>query len=190
MSGVNVHMRRFRDGWHTRLRYLETKLAKEVELPSKGSQYKERDLLRTELRQTNFYTLGSRGGRGRMEHRWGERRASNIAVHLGIRDGVLSRGWLRDVSLSGGYLVAVMPVALDQVVTLWPLNRRMAWSGDARLRGMVVRTTENGFALEWDPAAFDFSWAEWLRDLELRGIPEDYASNNSANLSGSTGLVR
>jgi hypothetical protein len=84
-----------------------------------------------------------------MEHRWGQRRQINRSVLLKTQGGLAAQGQIRNVSLSGAFIVTPLPVA--------PLTRLQLFFGvegsDRRLLqpvdGQVVRRTNEGIAVEW-----------------------------------------
>jgi hypothetical protein len=100
--------------------------------------------------------------RGDMEHRWGHRHQINRGVQLETRAGVISRGRVTDVSISGAFVVTPLPIPLFSYVhvqftgTLDGKRTRMA------VEGQVVRKGDGGFGVEWCEFA-----AEAIRALIL-----------------------
>jgi hypothetical protein len=84
-----------------------------------------------------------------MEHRWGERRPSNKPVYLRTRGGVAAKGCVRDVSISGAFVVTPLPVPLFSYVSVYfhgPYGLRHM---NSAAEGQVVRSLRDGFAIEW-----------------------------------------
>jgi hypothetical protein len=84
-----------------------------------------------------------------MEHRWGHRRDIDRSVHLATRSGLVARGRLTNVSISGAFLESPLPVSLFSYVQIQfnaMLNGRRTATA---VEGQVVRKDATGFALEW-----------------------------------------
>lgn len=84
-----------------------------------------------------------------MEHRWGKRWEVERAVHLRTRSGVASRGRVCNVSISGAYVVAPLPVRLLSHVQVHFVAEQMSRRVTTAIEGQVVRRTDDGFGLEW-----------------------------------------
>src|SRR5437762_77850 len=84
-----------------------------------------------------------------MEHRWGERRASNKSVYLRTRSGLAAKGAVRDVSISGALVITPMPVALYSYVCVYFRGAYGTHYTNAAAEGQVVRRLPDGFAIEW-----------------------------------------
>ena len=84
-----------------------------------------------------------------MEHRWGERRPSNKPVYLRTRSGLAAKGCVRDVSISGAFVVTPLPAPLFSYVCVCfhgPYGTRHV---NAEAEGQVVRRLGDGLAIEW-----------------------------------------
>jgi len=79
-----------------------------------------------------------------MEHRWGERVCINQSVRVSASRWRVS-AQLRDVSVSGAYLLCAPPPARISSVSVEFGTRQQR----VLLQADVVRTTREGFALEW-----------------------------------------
>lgn len=83
-----------------------------------------------------------------MEHRWGERLATDLAVCVirGANAPLSAR--LRNMSITGGYLQSAAPL-----LPLAAVELQLQVSGRrVRLRGWVVRSDKQGYGMEWDLA--------------------------------------
>jgi len=82
-----------------------------------------------------------------MEHRWGNRHEVSQSVRVATHSGVASRGRITNVSMSGAYVEASLPVTLLSYVRV-----QFNSAADGRptmVEGQVVRKDANGFGLEW-----------------------------------------
>ena len=82
-----------------------------------------------------------------MEHRWGRRQSTDIAVRFVAKAGVTGTGRVLNVSLTGAYLETRAPLRLLSLVYLEPDS-----SGDdnrRRIAASVVRRDALGVGLEW-----------------------------------------
>lgn len=94
-----------------------------------------------------------------MEHRWGQRWDVQRAVHLRTRSGLASRGEVRNVSISGAFIVAPLPVRLLSYIQVHFVAESVGQRASRSIEGQVVRRGENGFALEWCEFAPDAVFA-------------------------------
>ena len=91
-------------------------------------------------------------GEFRMEHRWGRRRPCRARVCVSAGGGIAGVGRLRDVSMSGAFLVTALPLPmfaqLDVAVVLEDGSRC------GEFIGTVVRHAPDGVGIEWaEPVA-------------------------------------
>jgi PilZ domain len=84
-----------------------------------------------------------------MEHRWGNRQDVNRVVDIGTRSGALVRGKVRNVSLSGAFVQADVPVGLFSYVKIQFVGIRGGESVATQIEGQVVRQGSGGFGIEW-----------------------------------------
>ena len=84
-----------------------------------------------------------------MEHRWGLRKQIDRAVHLWTTGGVGSPGQLRDISISGAFVVTSLPVQLFAHVQIQIKPLRGEHRTTETIQGQVVRREPDGFAVEW-----------------------------------------
>jgi len=88
-----------------------------------------------------------------MEHRWGIRHDVTQSVRVATHSGLVARGTIRNVSMSGAFVEAPLAVKLFARVNIQfnsALDRR-----PGRVEGQVVRREPTGFALEWRELAPD-----------------------------------
>jgi hypothetical protein len=82
-----------------------------------------------------------------MEHRWGNRHEVSQSVRVAMHGGVAARGRITDVSMSGAFIEASLPVRLLSYVRV-----QFNAAADGRptmIEGQVVRKDATGFGLEW-----------------------------------------
>jgi hypothetical protein len=84
-----------------------------------------------------------------MEHRWGHRREISRAVHLGMRNGLASRGRITNVSISGAFVVTPLPVSLFSYVEVQFTAMVDGKRARMAVEGQVVRKEATGFGVEW-----------------------------------------
>jgi hypothetical protein len=81
-----------------------------------------------------------------VEHRWGERLSVRARVALRVQGGLRGIGYIRDISISGALLVTgVRAPLMSSVRVSVPDNN----STSTVIEGLVVRHTDDGFAVEW-----------------------------------------
>jgi hypothetical protein len=88
-----------------------------------------------------------------MEHRWGHRREVSRTVHIGTRSGLVARGRIANVSISGAYVVSRYPVSLFSYVQLQFTAMLHGKRTTAAIEGQVVRKDASGFGIEWSEFA-------------------------------------
>jgi hypothetical protein len=115
-----------------------------------------------------------------MEHRWGLRRDVDQAVHVWAPGGVASPGRLRNISISGAFVVSALPVRLLGRVKLQA--RTSMGKGKAKLtaEAQVVRVQDDGFAVEWSEFAPPAVRAI-IRDDRAQTLDRDEARFPSSN---------
>jgi PilZ domain-containing protein len=82
-----------------------------------------------------------------MEHRWGNRYEVRHSVRVATHSGVVARGRIINVSMSGALVDAALPVALLSYVKV-----QFNSASDGRptmVQGQVVRKDSAGIALKW-----------------------------------------
>ena len=84
-----------------------------------------------------------------MEHRWGHRREINRAVHLGTRGGLVARGRLTNVSISGAFVQSPLPASLFSYVQIQFTAMLNGKRTTTALEAQVVRKDSTGFGIEW-----------------------------------------
>jgi PilZ domain len=90
-----------------------------------------------------------------MEHRWGHRRELNKAVHLATRSGLVTRGRISNVSISGAFVVASLPVSLFSYIRIQFTAQLQGKRIVTVVEGQVVRKEATGFGVEWCELAPD-----------------------------------
>jgi hypothetical protein len=90
-----------------------------------------------------------------MEHRWGHRREINKAVHLATRGGLVSRGRISNVSISGAFIVAAIPLSLLSYIKIQFTAQLQGKRVATVIEGQVVRKEATGFGVEWCELAPD-----------------------------------
>ena len=110
-----------------------------------------------------------------MERRSAPRYQVAIPVYAQAHSGaVSSKGYLLDVSLSGGFLVTTLPAELNSLISL----RLIETNGEMgqRLEGQVVRRSFVGVGIAWSEPA-----TELIRSLGLdREMDEDSTSSTAS----------
>jgi hypothetical protein len=110
-----------------------------------------------------------------MEHRCGTRYKVDLAVYARAHAGVVSSvGWLRDVSLTGGFLETALPAQPLAHISL----RLIDTDGQLgpRLEGQVVRRASNGLGIEWSEYA-----TELIRAVSRNSDRDQYTATSAAS---------
>ena len=84
-----------------------------------------------------------------MEHRWGHRREVSRAVQIGTRGGVVARGRICNVSISGAFVATLLPVRLYAYVTIHISAMVHGKRSATALEAQVVRRSAEGIGVEW-----------------------------------------
>jgi hypothetical protein len=84
-----------------------------------------------------------------MEHRWGHRREIKRPVHLETRSGLLSRGYITNVSISGAFVVSPLVAPLYSYVQVQFTGMSHGKRTSMAVDGQVVRKEDGGFGIEW-----------------------------------------
>jgi hypothetical protein len=96
-----------------------------------------------------------------MEHRWGRRYDTNVAVRFVVLPGRIGSGRVTNISLSGAFLETSDKLRLLTVVYIEGLAAATERGEPAipkRLAATVVRRSSTGVGLEWcEPLAFPVS---------------------------------
>jgi hypothetical protein len=102
-----------------------------------------------------------------MEHRWGNRHEVSQSVRVATHSGVVARGCITNVSISGAFVAAPLPVSLLSYVRV-QFNSAL----DGRptvIEGQVVRKDPTGFGLEWRELAPEIVEALLTRPSKTSG---------------------
>jgi PilZ domain len=82
-----------------------------------------------------------------MEHRWGNRHDISRSIRVATHTGLVARGLITNVSMSGALIAAALPVNLFSYVRV---QFNSALDGrPASIEGQVVRKEATGFGIEW-----------------------------------------
>jgi len=82
-----------------------------------------------------------------MEHRWGNRHEVRYSIRVATHTGVVARGRIVNVSMTGALVEAPLPVTLLSYVKV---QFNSASNGrPTMVEGQVIRKESSGFALEW-----------------------------------------
>lgn len=104
-----------------------------------------------------------------MEHRWGNRNEVSQSVRVATHSGVAARGRITDVSMSGAFVEAPLPVTLLSYVRV---QFNSAVDGrPTMVEGQVVRKNATGFGLEWrelTPAMVEACIRRPAKDLQVK----------------------
>ena len=84
-----------------------------------------------------------------MEHRWGQREATDVAVYFVANSGTAGTGRVLDVSLTGAYLETLVPLRLLSVIYLKLDATALAPGNPQSIAATVVRSDARGVGLEW-----------------------------------------
>jgi hypothetical protein len=90
-----------------------------------------------------------------MEHRWGHRHEISRPVRVGTRGGVLARGRICNVSISGAFVVTPLPVTLFSHVQIQFTAMVAGERKSTAIEGQIVRKDPTGFGIEWSEFAPD-----------------------------------
>ena len=83
-----------------------------------------------------------------MEHRWGERIATNVTARVGATAGSFHIARLTDLSVSGAFLRLSLPVDELHPIFVEPALNGQKLAGEP-LEAYVVRSTPEGVGIEW-----------------------------------------
>jgi hypothetical protein len=90
-----------------------------------------------------------------MEHRWGNRHEISRPVRLDTRSGIVARGRITNVSISGAYIVSPLPAPVFSHLHVQFRAMIDGHRAMTTLEGQVVRRDGVGFAIEWSEFAPD-----------------------------------
>src|ERR1700678_2152433 len=84
-----------------------------------------------------------------MDHRWGRRLPTDVAVQVIAKSGARGTGRMANVSLTGAYLETQMTLRPLSLVYLESADRNLANGMCKRIAASVVRHDGRGVGLEW-----------------------------------------
>src|SRR5689334_13434593 len=106
-----------------------------------------------------------------MEHRWGNRVATDLRVQVFVDPASTAWGKLRDISVSGGFLETELQVpVLSTLCMTVPATRT---EGVRVIHAIVIRDVDDGVGVEWfdnDAEAV----AQLIQELRNRNVPRVY----------------
>lgn len=84
-----------------------------------------------------------------MDHRWGQRQATNVVVQVVATSGRTAAARVVNVSLTGAYLETSVLPRLHSLVYLAPVLPDNSAQGSRRVAAIVVRHDALGVGVEW-----------------------------------------
>jgi hypothetical protein len=84
-----------------------------------------------------------------MEHRWGHRKSTDVAVRFVASPATIGIGRVTNVSLTGAFMETGVQLRLLSLVYLEPFGTVADDDLMSRLVASVVRQTPSGVGLEW-----------------------------------------
>src|ERR1700722_15785650 len=84
-----------------------------------------------------------------MEHRWGHRKSTDVAVRFVAMPATVGTGRVVNVSLTGAFMETQVPLRLLSLIYLEPPGEIGDDDSMSRLLASVVRQTRLGVGLEW-----------------------------------------
>jgi hypothetical protein len=84
-----------------------------------------------------------------MDHRWGQRRATDFVVHVIATSGRAVAARVVNVSITGAYLETSVLLRLNSLIHLTPYLPDNFTGGSNRVAANVVRHDARGVGLEW-----------------------------------------
>ena len=89
-----------------------------------------------------------------MEHRWGHRMSTDVAVRVVTSSATINMGRLLNVSATGAFVETKSILRLLSIVDVEPIAAASTDLAVGRIAACVVRNTGTGVGLEWcDPSA-------------------------------------
>jgi hypothetical protein len=84
-----------------------------------------------------------------MEHRWGQRMTTDIAVSIITMPATIGTGRMLNVSFTGAYIRGRTCAPLLSLVYLEPVDSNFTGFAVGRIAAALVRCLSDGFGLEW-----------------------------------------
>ncbi|MDP8984747.1 MAG: hypothetical protein M3N97_06810 [Pseudomonadota bacterium] len=84
-----------------------------------------------------------------MEHRWGQRRQTNVTVRFVTMPSTCGVGRLSDISSTGAFMETSVNLRLLSLLYLELAEQPTGDAINGRLAATVVRRSETGVGLEW-----------------------------------------
>ena len=84
-----------------------------------------------------------------MEHRWGQRRPTNVTVRFVTMPATTGIGRLLNLSSTGAFMETNLNLRLLSLLYLEPVDQPSDTSATGRLAATVVRQGPTGVGLEW-----------------------------------------
>ena len=120
--------------------------------------------------------IADHGSAARMEHRWGRRQPTDLAVYvIGELLGTAAAGRVLNISLTGAYVETTAPLRVHALVYLESRSAASAAGGGRRNAASIVRRDASGVGLEWCECASERPSVEArISILAGAGIDESY----------------
>ena len=113
-----------------------------------------------------------------MEHRWGEREATDVAVYFVTNSGTAGTGRVLDVSLTGAYLETSVPLRLLSVIYLKPDGTAFTLGKAQCIAATVVRSDGRGVGLEWSESTAEMAKGQARLAILARGTVNESESHS------------
>jgi hypothetical protein len=84
-----------------------------------------------------------------MEHRWGSREATDVAVRFLALPHTIGTGRVVNISITGAFMETALDLRVMSLVYLEPTGGRAAEGRTERIAASVVRKSSTGVGLEW-----------------------------------------
>lgn len=94
-----------------------------------------------------------------MEHRWGQRRKTDVTVRIFALPSIVGMGHVLNISPTGAYLETAIALRKMTLVYLEPFDGGWLSHPAGRIAAMVVRSGATGVGLEWCEFATEMTLA-------------------------------
>jgi hypothetical protein len=94
-----------------------------------------------------------------MEHRWGQRRRTDVTVRIFAAPSIVGMGHVLNISPTGAYMETAIALRKMSLVYLEPFNRDWQSESVGRIAATVVRSNAAGVGLEWCEFATEMTQA-------------------------------
>lgn len=94
-----------------------------------------------------------------MEHRWGQRRRTDVTVRIFAAPSIVGMGHVLNISPTGAYMETAIALRKMSLVYLEPFDRVLQSQPAGRIAALVVRSSAAGVGLEWCEFATEMTMA-------------------------------